>query len=175
MRGRGRQAQAVACGPGRQGLGAAHLHRTGGQGHQGPSRPSQDPQVSAPGAHLTCYVCSSGAAKRRESMLVVGQAGRKSPSSPTQPPGRQLLAAGCSSSVTFRESEVRRSSCQVSSSPRGPGGPALPRPARSAFRSRPSPGTSKPHGLQTRLRLRPRRPVAEHAVPGSADSRRPSL
>ena len=63
-------------------------------------------------------------------MLVVGQPGRKSPSSPTPALSTEscgLLAADYSSSVTFRESEVRVCGGQVSSSPRRPRGPASPR------------------------------------------------
>lgn len=68
----------------------------------------------------------------------------------TSPPGRQLLAVGCSSSVTFRESEVQRSRGQASSSPRGPSRPAPPRPARPAPRrelpSRTASGSAPPPG-----------------------------
>lgn len=97
-----------------------------------------------------------GAAWRRESVLAVGQAARKSPLSPTStPPGRELLAVGYSSSVTFRESEVRTSSGRVSSSQSRPCGPAPPRPARPASRPRPSqqlPGRTA-SGPAFRLRL----------------------
>lgn len=62
-------------------------------------------------------------------MLVMGRAGRKSPSSPTPALSSEscgLLAAGYSSSVTFRESEVQERGDRVSSSPRPTRGPAPP-------------------------------------------------
>lgn len=128
------QAQAVDCMPGCQGQGTAHLpDLTGGDGGtKGTQGRPRAGQVRAPGPHLTCYVCSPGAA-RGESMLVLGQAGRKSPSSPTPALFTEscgLLEADYSSSVTFRESEVRECSGQVSSSPRRSRGPAPPAPPR---------------------------------------------
>lgn len=154
----GQRRAGAGSGPGRQGLGAAHILRPRGLGYQGPTKPSQDPQVRTPGP---ISPATSAARSRVEKgvQLAVGQVGRKSPLSPTStPPGRELLAVGYSSSVTFRECEVQTSRGRVRSSQSRPCGPAPPRPrALRAPPSGPAPRSELPgrtaSGPALRLRL----------------------
>lgn len=118
----------MSFGPGSRGLGAAHLLRPRGRG--------------ALGAHLTCYVCSPGAARRRESVLAgARQGGDHRHLLRTAPLAEScgLPAAGAQS----RSTKVRYREAVAGSAPPGPAlRPRLasgPRPLQAPPRSQAPP------------------------------------
>ena len=126
---------------GAAGLGAAHLLISGRRGPQGLTSPATS---AAPGPRGERSRCSQWAKR--------GGNHRQLP--PTNsPPSREMPAAGCSSSVTFRESEVQRSRGRVNSFRRPPCGSAPP-PGPTP-RPRPSLPASDPHGLWALPPLQP--------------------